>query len=74
MISSFVNQGRPWLKGDSIFKINYYLTRDFQGYGIIDAIVRDQKVEDVSCDGHQMRITYEKIQDPRAGQCLKTRL
>ncbi len=61
MLSSFVNQRRPWLKGESIFKINYYLARDFQGYGIIDPIVRDQKVEDISCDGPEMPIfVYHK--------------
>lgn len=61
MLASFVNQRRPWLKGQSIFKINYYLYRDFQGYGIIDPIVRDQKVEDISCDGPEMPIfVYHK--------------
>lgn len=61
MLASFVNQRRPWLKGESIFKINYYLIRDFQGYGIIDPIVRDQKVEDISCDGPDMPIfVYHK--------------
>ena len=61
LLSSFVNQRRPWLKGESIFKINYYLSRDFQGYGIIDPIVRDQKVEDISCDGPDLPIfVYHK--------------
>ncbi len=61
ILSSFVNQRRPWLKGESIFKINYYLTRDFQGYGLIDPIVRDPAVEDISCDGPDMPIfVYHK--------------
>lgn len=61
IISSFVRQRRPWLKGDSFEKVQYYLVRDFRGYGIIDAIVRDQLVEDVSCDGPELPIfVYHK--------------
>jgi len=32
-------------------KIEYYIIRDFVGYGAIDIFIRDEKVEDVSCDG-----------------------
>jgi flagellar protein FlaI len=32
-------------------KVLYYVTRDYVGYGIIDVIMRDPAVEDVSCDG-----------------------
>ncbi|HXZ24569.1 MAG TPA: type II/IV secretion system ATPase subunit, partial [Methanomassiliicoccales archaeon] len=32
-------------------KIEYYIIRDFVGYGIIDPLMRDENVEDVSCDG-----------------------
>ena len=32
-------------------KLGYYITRDFVGYGIIDAMMRDENVEDISCDG-----------------------
>ncbi len=32
-------------------KIGYYITRDFVGYGVIDAMMRDENVEDISCDG-----------------------
>jgi len=32
-------------------KIGYYITRDFVGYGVIDTLMRDENVEDVSCDG-----------------------
>ncbi|MDD1770339.1 MAG: type II/IV secretion system ATPase subunit [Methanomassiliicoccales archaeon] len=32
-------------------KIGYYITRDFVGYGVIDALMRDENIEDVSCDG-----------------------
>ena len=32
-------------------KINYHITRDFVGFGSIDAILKDHNVEDISCDG-----------------------
>ncbi|MCL7411765.1 MAG: type II/IV secretion system ATPase subunit [Methanosarcinaceae archaeon] len=32
-------------------KIYYYIIRDFVGYGAIDAMMRDTRIEDISCDG-----------------------
>ncbi len=32
-------------------KISYFISRDFVGYGPIDALMNDLHVEDVSCDG-----------------------
>ena len=32
-------------------KIFYYLIRDFVGYGRIDILMRDEDIEDISCDG-----------------------
>jgi flagellar protein FlaI len=32
-------------------RVEYYLERDFVGAGAIDVIMRDQDIEDVSCDG-----------------------
>jgi len=32
-------------------KIEYYISRDFVGYGPIDVLVKDERIEDVSCDG-----------------------
>jgi len=32
-------------------KIGYFIIRDFVGYGPIDPLMRDESVEDVSCDG-----------------------
>ena len=37
----------PTIKG----RILYFLERDFIGYGIVDAPMRDTEVEDISCDG-----------------------
>lgn len=32
-------------------KILYYLIRDFQGYEQIDPLIKDPRIEDISCDG-----------------------
>lgn len=32
-------------------RIEYYLLRDFNGYGVIDVLVRDPEVEEISCEG-----------------------
>jgi flagellar protein FlaI len=37
-------------------KIFYYLFRDFLGYGRIDIIMKDDGIEDISCDGHETPI------------------
>ena len=39
------------LSEESKGKILYFILRDFVGYGIIDVIMNDPAVEDVSCDG-----------------------
>jgi flagellar protein FlaI len=35
----------------SIYKLLYYLLRDFLDYGKIDPLMRDSNLEDISCDG-----------------------
>jgi flagellar protein FlaI len=47
-------------------KIAYYIIRDFLGYGSIDLLLRDDKIEDVSCNGLNIPIfvwhkDYESI-------------
>ncbi|MCL7413598.1 MAG: Flp pilus assembly complex ATPase component TadA [ANME-2 cluster archaeon] len=37
-------------------KILYYVKRDFVGFGLIDAIQEDDRIEDVSCNGHDVPI------------------
>ncbi|MFB6087002.1 MAG: type II secretion system protein, partial [Haloarculaceae archaeon] len=36
--------------------IFYYLLRDFRGYGKIDPLIHDPKIEDISCDGYDLPI------------------
>jgi len=45
-------------------KIYYHLFRDFLGYNKIDIIMKDEGIEDISCDGHQIPIfIYHKKYD-----------
>jgi flagellar protein FlaI len=36
---------------DSLEKFVYYVKRDFLGYGIIDVLIHDPNIEDISCNG-----------------------
>lgn len=36
---------------DSVEKFIYYIKRDFLGYGILDILIRDPNIEDISCNG-----------------------
>jgi len=36
-------------------RIGYYIIRDFVGHGPIDVMMRDDMVEDISCDGSPTR-------------------
>lgn len=47
-------------------RLNYYIVRDFIGYGPIDVLTRDDHIEDISCDGNKSNIfvyhgKYESI-------------
>jgi archaeal flagellar protein FlaI len=35
-------------------RLEYYLVRDFLGYGTIDVLMRDPMLEDISCDGPEI--------------------
>ncbi len=35
----------------TLAKYQYYITRNFLGYGKIDGLMRDENIEDLSCDG-----------------------
>ena len=45
-------------------KVFYHLFREFLGYGRIDIIMKDEGIEDISCDGHHVPIfIYHKKYD-----------
>ncbi|MDN7024689.1 secretion system protein E [Methanoculleus sp. FWC-SCC1] len=39
------------LDRDSIFKLQYYIERNFLGWSRINALMKDPMIEDISCDG-----------------------
>jgi flagellar protein FlaI len=44
------------LEKSSLFKIEYYLIRNYLGWGRIDALMIDPLIEDISCDGDDVPI------------------
>jgi len=54
-------------------RIMYYLIRDFVGYGIIDVMMTDPSIEDVSCDGTRVPIYifHRKFQSMRSNLIFK---
>ena len=52
----------------------YYLSRDFRGYGRIDPLLRDESIEDISCDGpdNPVFIYHETYTDLRTTISFRT--
>jgi flagellar protein FlaI len=50
-VDSFVKTRGITIEPISKDKIRYYISRDFVGYGPIDALMNDEHIEDISCDG-----------------------
>jgi archaeal flagellar protein FlaI len=50
VIETAVKYNMP-LDGNTLGKYQYYIMRDFLGFGKIDGIMKDENIEDVSCDG-----------------------
>jgi len=51
-----LDDGFTQLTSHQCMKILYYLKRDSVSYGKIDAVKHDINVEDISCDGYNMRV------------------
>ncbi len=52
---------------DTFHALSYYLYRDFRGFGKVDPLLNDRRIEDVSCDGYDLPIfvyhdTYTDIE------------
>ncbi|MDD1676378.1 MAG: type II/IV secretion system ATPase subunit [Methanomicrobiales archaeon] len=41
---------------DSLFRLDYYLIRNFIGWGRIEPLMKDPNLEDISCDGNRIAI------------------
>ncbi|MDO9537785.1 MAG: type II/IV secretion system ATPase subunit [Thermoplasmata archaeon] len=50
-VDSFIKSREMRLDPATIQKVHYYITRDFVGYGSVDALMGDNYIEDISCDG-----------------------
>jgi len=50
-VDSFIESRMMKIDDLAKSKVIYYLIRDFVGYGPIDVLMSDQKIEDISCDG-----------------------
>ncbi len=50
-VESFIHSRGLRLEPASRDKIVYYIIRDFVGYGPVEVLMSDPKIEDVSCDG-----------------------
>ncbi len=50
-VESFIRSRGLRLEPASRDKIVYYIIRDFVGYGPVEVLMSDPKIEDVSCDG-----------------------
>jgi flagellar protein FlaI len=55
-VASFIRSRGIKLEPITKKKIGYYITRDFVGYGVIDTLMRDENIEDISCDGTDVPI------------------
>jgi flagellar protein FlaI len=44
------------LSQESLFKLEYYLMRNYIGWGRINALMEDPYIEDISCDGNDIPI------------------
>jgi flagellar protein FlaI len=44
------------LESSTIFKLQYYLIRNFIGWSRIDSLMKDPHLEDISCDGNRIPI------------------
>src|SRR5512136_489795 len=50
-VDSYIKSRGMSIEPISKDKITYFIARDFVGYGPIDALMNDNHIEDVSCDG-----------------------
>ena len=44
------------VESETFYRLFYYLYRSFQGYGLIDPLMHDPDIEDISCDGSDLPI------------------
>lgn len=50
-VESFIESRGMRVSKLSMKRIEYYIIRDFVGHGVIDVMMKDDEIEDISCDG-----------------------
>lgn len=65
-INTLINEYGTTLDSSSLFKLQYYLIRNYIGWSRIDALMKDPFLEDISCDGNNIPLflyhrTYRNI-------------
>ncbi|TET91540.1 MAG: secretion system protein E [Methanomassiliicoccales archaeon] len=73
-VETFIQNRGIRMEKSSKEKIIYYICRDFVGYGSIDVLMSDPRIEDVSCDGTDVPlfIFHQKYESVRASGRFKT--
>lgn len=69
-LNKIIKENEKKFLNDSVIsmeKVKYYLKRDITGYGLIDALMHDVNIEDISCSGTETPIyiwhrNYDSIQ------------
>jgi flagellar protein FlaI len=74
-IESYLAKRGESLSENSLKTIEYLIIRDFLGYGIIDPVMKDRSVEDISCDGVGIPIYvyHKRYQNLRSNLVFKSR-
>jgi flagellar protein FlaI len=53
-VDSFIRTRGIKVERVTRLRIGYYIIRDFVGHGVVDVLMRDDLIEDISCDGHNI--------------------
>jgi len=74
-IGSYVAKRGDSIDENAIKTMEYLVIRDFLGYGIIDPLMRDRNIEDISCDGVGIPIYvyHRRYQNLRSNLQFKSR-
>jgi len=65
-LDKIIKENHLKIEGESKDRVFYYIFREFTGHGKIDILMRDEGIEDISCDGQEIPIfifhkDYESI-------------
>ncbi len=55
-MASLLNEYKVRPEKNSVFKLQYYLMRNFLGWSKLDPLMKDPYIEDISCDGNDIPV------------------